>query len=96
MHAEVQRALREAVLPLDLGELLEGRSAVSERITHRLREWLARTGLVLDEAALQEVLIADELKQAFVEVARATALAGLERARGARGISFASTTPLRA
>jgi regulator of protease activity HflC (stomatin/prohibitin superfamily) len=84
VHAEAQLALREAVSPFDLEELLARRAAVSERVAHRLREGLARVGLELVDAAVHDVMVGGELKRAFGEVvrARAEALAKLERARG--------------
>ena len=83
IHVEAQLALRDAVLLFDLDELLDGRAAVSERVAHRLRDGLARAGLELVEAAVQDVMVGGELKRAFGEVARARAegLAKLERAR---------------
>jgi len=83
IHVEAQLALREAVLLFDLDELLDGRAAVSERVAHRLRDGLARAGLELVDAAVQDVMVGGELKRAFGEVARARAegLAKLERAR---------------
>ena len=48
------------------------------------RSVFARVGFELTEAVVQDVMVGGELKRAFGEVARAraTALAGLERARG--------------
>lgn len=84
VHAEAQLALREAVLSFELDELLAGRAAVSERVAQSLRERIARIGLELLDAAVQDVMVSGELKRAFGEVARARAeaLAKLERARG--------------
>jgi regulator of protease activity HflC (stomatin/prohibitin superfamily) len=84
LHAEAQLALRAAVPLFELEELLENRAALSVRVAEHLRERLARVGLELVEAAVQDVMVAGELKHAFGEVARARAegLARLERARG--------------
>src|SRR5262245_4150787 len=84
VHAEAQLALREAVSLFDLDELLAGRAALSERVAHRLRESLARAGLEIVAASVQDVMVGGELKRAFGEVvrARSEALAKLERARG--------------
>jgi len=84
VHAEAQLALREVVSLYVLDELLAGRTALSERVTHGLRENLARTGLEIVAAEVQDVMVGGELKRAFSEVvrARSEALAKLERARG--------------
>jgi regulator of protease activity HflC (stomatin/prohibitin superfamily) len=84
VRAEVKLALREAVSAFELEELLAGRATLSERLAHGLRDGLARAGVELVDAALQDVMVGGELKRAFGEVARARAeaLAKLERARG--------------
>jgi len=84
VHVEAQLALRAAVPLFELEELLESRAALSLRVAEPLRAALARVGLELLEAAVQDVIVGGELKKAFGEVARAraAALAGLERARG--------------
>lgn len=84
LHVEAQLALRAAVSLFELDELLESRTALSARVAEPLRERLARVGFELTEAVVQDVMVGGELKRAFGEVARAraTALAGLERARG--------------
>ena len=84
VRAEAKLALRKAVALFELEELLAGRATISERVAHDLREGLARAGVELVDAALQDVMVGGELKRAFGEVvrARAEALAKLERARG--------------
>ena len=84
VHVEAQLALRAALPLFELEELLESRAALSQRVAEPLRAALARVGLELLEAAVQDVIVGGELKKAFGEVARAraAALAGLERARG--------------
>ena len=84
VRAEAQLALREAVGLFELDEVLAGRAALSERVAHRLRASMARLGLEIADASLQDVMVGGDLKRAFGEVvrARSEALAKLERARG--------------
>lgn len=84
LHVEAQLALRGAVPLFELEDLLESRVALSTRVAESLRTGLARVGLELVEAAVQDVTVGGELKRAFGEVVRARAegLAKLERARG--------------
>lgn len=83
VHAAAQLALRDAVAEVTLDELLAARSAVSARLAARLGPALCEVGLVLVDAALQDVVVPGELKRAYGDVAKARAegAARLERAR---------------
>ena len=84
VHAETQLALREVVHGFALTELLEARRRVSELVASNLKARLARLGVELLDAVVQDVMVPGELKRAFGEAvrARAEACAKLERARG--------------
>jgi regulator of protease activity HflC (stomatin/prohibitin superfamily) len=88
VHAEAQLALREGVGLFELDELLAGRAALSERVTQRLRASLARAGLEITDASVQDVMVGGELKRAFGEVVRA-------RSRRSRSSSARAARPRR-
>lgn len=83
VYAALQVALREEVAARTLDELLADRAVVPERMRAAVEADAQRAGLVVDTAALRDVVVPGEIRRAAAAVvtARAEGLAVLEKAR---------------
>jgi regulator of protease activity HflC (stomatin/prohibitin superfamily) len=84
LYAALQLALREVVGARTLDELVAAREALPGELRDRVAATAASVGLVIEQAAVRDLMVPAELRRAAAEVAtaRAAGLAALERARG--------------
>lgn len=84
LYSAIQLALRELVGGAEIDEILEKKVDFGTPLLERARAAAAQIGLEVDSIAIRDLMLGGELKQAYASVihARATALAGLEKARG--------------
>ncbi len=83
LYLAVQVALRDVVAGVTVEELLAGRAGLSERLMAALTG-IEGLGITVEQLVIKDIMLSGELKKAQAEVlvARAQALASLERARG--------------
>ena len=84
LYNVLQLALRDRVSGLKLEEILQNRSLVQEGLAQAASDSLAALGLEIIDARVKDIMLSNDLKKAYSEVAKARqqGLAALEKARG--------------
>jgi regulator of protease activity HflC (stomatin/prohibitin superfamily) len=84
LYREAQLALRSIASSRSLELLLDAREAISEELRLHLQVTAEQHGLVIESAAVRDIILGSEMRRLYAEGERARleGLAALERARG--------------
>ncbi len=84
LYTGVQMKLREVFAELTLDQIMGDRAALQQTMTQKLTEEFVMAGLVIQGAALKDLMLPAELKKVFGDVIKARKMgeASLEKARG--------------
>lgn len=98
LYTELQVNLRDIVGELPIDDFLSKRKEIGELLFNRSKDKSSDYGIVLESAAIKDIMFPGELKRIFAQVvnARKEGLAALERARGESAAlrSLANTSKL--
>lgn len=84
LYTGMQMKLRETFAELTLDQILGDRATLAQKMTQKLTDEFVMEGLVIQRAALKDLMLPAELKKVFSDVIRARKMgeASLEKARG--------------
>lgn len=84
LYLDIQVSLRDIVGEVPIDDFLSKRQEIGEELLARTKDKVAAYGILLESAALKDIMFPGELKNIFAQVvnARKEGQAALERARG--------------